>query len=239
MLDSVKNWLKKILQYEALAETANVREIINAVRNSGQPYCPDEEGDLLFSLIRKHGYKNCLEVCFYTGSSALYMCDAVAIHSGHVTSICIDGDDAVAPGMKMLRDAGYANTHDLIQENSNQALPRKFLSNEKFDFIFIDGWKTFDHLAFEIYLANQILKQGGAIAFDDSQMVSVRKAIKLLQQYYGFEEIDYPEHNQSLRLRIFQILTCRSWQRPYRAFIKTLATEAQPPFGELTFHRPL
>ncbi|MBK20386.1 MAG: hypothetical protein CMM52_16260 [Rhodospirillaceae bacterium] len=231
----LKTWLKNFLRYEPLAETQNVRETIESVRHGGLPFCPMSEGDLLFSLIRTNGYRDCLEIGFHTGSTALYMCSAVAEHDGQVTSICIDDDNAVAPGLRLLADAGYTSRHQLIQENSNKVLPEKFLAGDKFDFVFVDGWKTFDHLAQEIYFANQLLQTGGTIAFDDSHMPSVRRALRLLQRYYKYEEVDYAQHNHNNRLRAFQVLATRSLHRPYRAFTKTLDTAEQHPFQDLTF----
>ena len=90
-----------------------------------------------------------------------------------------------------------------------------------------------------MYFFNQLLERGGAIAFDDSYMPSVRKAIRLLKRYYGYEEVDYAAHNQSFRLRVFHILTRRSLHRPYRALTKTFDTEEQAPFLDWNFHQPV
>ena len=127
----------------------------------------------------------------------------------------------------------------MIRENSNRAVPEIFLSGEHFDFVFMDGWKTFDHLVLEIYFVNQMLNLGGVIAFDDSHMPSVRKAIRLLKRYYGYQEVDYRAHNQTLRLRLFLLLTRRSFHRPYRAFVKTTETTDQLPFQDWNFHRSI
>jgi len=239
MLQTLKRYIKDCLRYEPLIETKNTRKAIEAVSVDGLPYCPSYEGDLLFSLILANGFQKCLEVGFHTGSTALYLTEAVAGHGGLVTSICLDDDESVERGLRLLRTAGLVEHHRLIRKNSNRAVPELFLSGERFDFIFMDGWKTFDHLAFEMYFTNQMLECGGVIAFDDSHMPSVRKAIHLLKQYYGYEEVDYTAYNQNLRLRIFHWLTSRSPYRPYRAFMKTLETKNQLPFQDWNFYRPV
>lgn len=159
----------------------------------------------------------CLETGFHTGNTVLYIAAAVTELDGHVTSICVDGDESIARGRKLLSDEGYEDRRTLVRKNSNVALPEMFLAGERFDFIFMDGWKTFDHLAFEMYLFNQVLETGGVIAFDDSDMPSVRQAIELLKKYYGYEEVDYTAHNQTCRLRLFLMLRSKSRHRPYRA----------------------
>ena len=233
----LKSFVKNALRYKPLSETEGVRGAIDAAGVDGLPYCPPYEGDLLFSLIRKNGCRRCLETGFHTGSTALYMAAAVADRDGQVVSICVDDDESVQRGLELLRTTGHADRHRLIRENSNRALPELFLAGERFDFIFMDGWKTFDHLAFEMYYFNQILDRGGVIAFDDSYMPSVRKAITLLKRYYGYEEVNYRNHNQTGRLRLLHYFTQRSLHRPYRALIKMLATEDQIAIRDWHFYR--
>jgi predicted O-methyltransferase YrrM len=239
MLEFFKNILKKALRYTPLDETERVRQAIERVDVEALPYCPSFEGDLLFSLIRENKSEKCLETGFHTGSTALYLAAAIADHNGHVTSICLDDDETVERGLNLLDREGYTDNHRLIRQNSNKALPELYLSGEQFDFVFMDGWKTFDHMVFEVYLLNQMLTRGGIISFDDSYMPSVRKVISLLKRYYGYQEVDYAAHNQSLSLRLYQILTRRSFHRPYRALKKTSATEDQRPFQDWKFYRRL
>jgi predicted O-methyltransferase YrrM len=165
-----KEWLKGVLTYESMVETQWIAALLNSVKVAGAPVCPPDAGDLIFSLIRTNGYRRCLETGFYTGSTALYMSAAVAPADGEVISIGLDGDETVRGALDLLKRAGVSNRHQLIRENSNRALPRLFLAGERFDFIYMDGWKTFDHLAFEVYLFNQLLAVGGTIVFDDAYM---------------------------------------------------------------------
>lgn len=241
MIQAVKRYIKIALHYEPLLETANVRAAVKAATVNGLPYCAPDEGDLLFSLIRANGHCKCLETGFHTGSTALYMAAAVEDRDGRVVSICVDDDESVERGLELLRTTGHDGRHRLVQANSNRALPQMFLAGDRFDFIFMDGWKTFDHLAFEIYLFNQLLETGGVIAFDDAYMPSVRKAIRLLKRYYGYQEVDYAAHNQTRRLRLQQLLVGllirRSARRPYRALKKTVDTDKQMPVLDWHFYR--
>lgn len=95
------------------------------------------------------------------------MASAVSGVGGSVVSIGTDSEADAAFGRELLRRAGLDSLHALIHENSNRALPKLHLTGKKFDFIYTDGWKTFDHLAFEVYLFNQILNMNGVIVFDD------------------------------------------------------------------------
>lgn len=209
------------------------------MRIVGYPYCHPEEGDLLYLLLQEIEGHACLEMGFHTGSTALYMANATADRGGRVTSVCLDAEADAARGEKLLRDNGVASRHRLMHINSNRAVPELFLAGEKFDFVFMDGWKTFDHLLMELYFINQMLQPGGAIVFDDSYMPSVRQAIRLLKRYYGYTEIDYGNYRQTLKLRLFQVLTYRTLYRPYRALIKSVDTADQPPIRDWHFYRPV
>ena len=237
MLRNLKRFISNKLRYVPLVGTTSVRTAIDRAKREGRPYCPPDAGDLLFTLVRANGYRRCLETGFHTGSSALYLLTAIDARDGDVTSICVDDDETVAHGLQLLEGAGFRERHRLMRVNSNRALPELLLDGEKFDLIFMDGWKTFDHLAFEVYAFNQLLETGGTIVFDDAYMPSVRMAIRLLVRYYDYEEIDYLAHNQSGSRRLFQILTRRSLRRPYRALTKTIDTNSQAPFLDWHFFR--
>jgi predicted O-methyltransferase YrrM len=165
------------------------------------------------------------------------MASAMAPLEGHVLSIALDDDDIVRSSLELLRDAHVDGLHALMRENSNLALTRLHLDGRRFDFIYMDGWKTFDHVVFEIYLFNQILDVGGTIVFDDAYMPAVDQAIKVLVSHYEYEEIDYRKHNQTAKLRAFQILTRGSLKRPYRAFRKQKAISEQSAFRDYRFYR--
>ena len=233
----MKRHLKKFLRYKPLAETALIREAIESKRIAGYPYCRPEEGDLLYLLLQEGGRRDCLEMGFHTGSTALYMAKSTADRGGHVTSVCIDNDADAARGEKLLRENGVVAQHRLLKDNSNRALPELFLAGEKFDLVFMDGWKTFDHLAMEIYFINQVLRTGGAVVFDDSYMPSVRQVIRLIKRYYGYAEVDYKKYRQKAKLRVSQIITYRTPHRPYRALIKLVDTADQTPINDWHFFR--
>lgn len=148
-------------------------------------------------------------------------------------------DNRTAMGLALLDSAGHRGRHRLLRASSNRALPEPFPAGETFDLIFMDDWKTFDHLAFEVYLFNQLLETGGTIVFDDAIMPSVHKAIRIAERHYGYREIGYGNHIRAGRLRLFHILTRRSPRRPYRALRKTRDTGTQAPFMDPSFYRRL
>ena len=238
MLETLKQLINKYLSYKPIPETAEIRGVIRQQRIENLPYCSDDEGDLIFSLIQKHQFKACLETGFHTGSTALYLAKAVSHTDGEVTSVCLDDEEKLQRGRKLLAVKGHDKVHRLTVENSNTALPELFSSGERFDFVFIDGWKTFDHLAVEVYFLNQMLNRGGVLFFDDAYMPAVRKINLMLVRHYEYEEVEYSRYIKEYPLRLHQMVTRRSRHRPYRAFRKLTDTDNQPPFRDWHFYRP-
>ena len=148
------------------------------------------------------------------------MLNALASKGGTLISIDIPTGHMNQTGLSNLKKAEMTDRHRLILENSVTAIPRLFMDGMKFDLIFLDGWKTFDHMAVELFFLTRMLVLDGFLVFDDANMPSVYKIIKLMQRYYGYHEIDYARYNQTGRLRLFQILTTRTLRRPYRAIRK-------------------
>ena len=237
MISRFKSAIKRVLAYRPLAETAEARARIARAAIPGHPFCPPDEGDFIHALIAGHGCKACLETGFGTGSTALYMLHATRAAAGRVTSVDWSPDRFNRIGRDMLAGSPDAHRHRLIEEPSEDVLPRLRLAGETFDFVFIDGWKSFDQLAFEAFLINRMLPVGGIICYDDANNASVRAAIRLLKAYYGYVEVPRHAPGGEWRLRLFEILTKRTVHRPYRALCKTVATADQPTRRDGYFYR--
>lgn len=215
----VKRYLKQALKYRPLPETAAVRQLIDNYRISGLPFCPPDEGDLLYCLANEKSNPCCLEIGFATGSTALYL--LFGSGSGSVVSIDYRQSDFDYLGTRLVARSGMGDRHRLIEENTNLVLPELFRRGERFDVMFLDGWKTFDHLLVDIYYCNQLLNLGGYLVFDDTRLPSAHKALRLLSRYYLYVEADAFRRLRSPQLRWWYLLTTRSPRKPYRAFLKT------------------
>lgn len=235
-----KALLKSVLAYRPSPETQAVRDALACDRVAGRPYLPPYEGDLIHRLVTRRGYRRCLETGFGTGSSALYMLAAVAAQGGgSVTSIDFSDTNFNDLGRSLLETSPHRGSHQLIEENSNLVLPRLFAAGHQVDFAFLDGWKTFDHLAMELYYVVRMLTVGGAIMFDDSYLPSVRRAGRLLTRYFGFEELDYRSEGEPARLALWFAMVYRSRHRPYRVFIKSRPEAELPVTRDWHFDRAL
>ena len=130
-----------------------------------------------------------LEVGCGYGVSALAICGATRGRDGAAHTM-IDPNQSTEwhdAGVAALRRAGL-DRFELIAEPSEFALPRLAQSAPgAYDFVFIDGWHTFDHTLLDIFYADRLVRAGGYIVIDDATMASVSKAVSCLATFPGYE----------------------------------------------------
>lgn len=151
-----------------------------------------EKGEFLYRLITDDPtIVKTLEVGCAFGLSSLWICQATRGRAGaHHTIIdpnqSTDWDSA---GIRNLEEDGidYA---ELIESGSEFALPHLLESGMgPYDFIFIDGWHTFDHTLLDCFYATRLLRVGGILALDDVDWPSVRRVVDFLLNYPCYEDI--------------------------------------------------
>lgn len=229
----MKKIIKERLRYRPLRATATIRELIDQSREVGAPSCPPDEGDLLYLLAGSVTNPQCLEIGFATGSTALYL--LLGCGDGSVQSIDYRQADYNYLGVRNVAASGMGHRHTLVEGNTNLVLPDLLRREARFDLIFMDGWKTFDHLWVDIYYSNQLLKVGGTMVFDDSRMESVHCALNAMVSHYAYEEIDIFARLNSRRSSLWYLLTSRSFRKPYRAFLKTTEYDDLPASRDWTY----
>lgn len=171
------------------------------------------EGDYLYQLISSDdSITKTLEVGCAFGLSSLHICEALRNRPGafHMIIDPKQMDVWHGVGVAHLEQAGIGFFR-IISEPSELALPALLRSEpESFDFIFIDGWHTFDHTMLDMFYANRLVRVGGYIVIDDCSWESVAAAVS----YY----MNYPSY---ARLREPTILT-RTWKTRAARTCRTL-----------------
>jgi hypothetical protein len=154
-------------------------------------YCVDlDEGEFLTSIIQDDpGVVKTLEVGCAYGISSLFISSAIHGRNGAFHTIVdpFQNSEWDGVGIKNLEDAGF-DYFDLIENKSEFALPQLLEKGEgQFDFIFIDGWHTFDHTLIDCFYATRLLRVGGYLAIDDVGFQSVRRVVNFLSNYPCYE----------------------------------------------------
>jgi predicted O-methyltransferase YrrM len=158
------------------------------------------EGNTISTIIEENNFKNCLEIGMAYGLSSFYI-----LMNKNTSLISIDPYQTTQwknNGVKLLTQFKFIKRHKLYKETNYVALP-KILSKYKanyFDFIFIDGFHTFDYTLFDFFYSNLLLKIDGIIIIDDALHYGVSKCIKYIETNY----LSYTKLNSSPTIAVFK-----------------------------------
>jgi predicted O-methyltransferase YrrM len=166
-----------------------------------------EEGKIITAIIKKYKFKKCLEIGMACGVSAFYI-----LSNKKTKLISIDpyqDSQWKNYGIKLLKELKLDKRHKLYQLKSYDALPRLVKKNKIFDFIFIDGFHTFDYTLIDFFYSSLLIKNGGIIIIDDALHHGVSKCIKyIISNYKNFKKI---ESSQSIAIFIKNGDDDRKW----------------------------
>ena len=121
------------------------------------------------------------------GISAFYILSSAP----DVTLVSVDPyqkTDWKSSGVKLLKTMNYDGKHTLITEKSYVAMPDLLQKHgeDSFDFIFIDGFHTFDYTLVDVFYAILLVKTGGVILIDDALHRGVAKCVRYIDTNYRF-----------------------------------------------------
>jgi len=151
-----------------------------------------EQGDLIAEIICNHPeIIRTLEVGCAYGLSSLHICMALCGRKGvsHTIVDPFQNSDWDGAGVLNLKKSGI-DFFTLIESKSEFVLPRLLENNEgQYDFIFIDGWHTFDHTLLDCFYATRLLRTGGFLMIDDASWPSVKRVVNYLKSYPCYDEV--------------------------------------------------
>lgn len=149
------------------------------------------EGKFLINIIKSDcGILKTLEVGCAYGLSSLCICLATLERPGasHTIIDPFQNTQWDGAGIKNLEEAGI-DFFKLIETSSEVALPRLLEQKEsQFDFVFVDGWHTFDQTLVDCFYATRLLRVGGYLAIDDVYFPSIRRVVDFLKNYPCYEK---------------------------------------------------
>jgi predicted O-methyltransferase YrrM len=191
------------------------REIIDEIRSTGTVTNGEvvrstnpisisaQEGDFLKRVISENrNITSVLEIGFAYGLSTLYIADALSDRDVE-RYVAVDPHQSTqwhSIGLRNIERAGIDYV-DLMEEYSEVALPNLLSQGARFDFVFIDGYHTFDHTLLDLFYANRLTDVGGLIVVDDCSFSSVAMAVSYFANYPCFE-IAYEPDVRSVRQQI-------------------------------------
>lgn len=186
---------------------------------------PPAEGEMLAQFVRELKPSVSLEVGLAYGTSALYICDALA-EVGAKKHYIVDPNQSTewkGIGIENLRRAGHGRLVELRELPSHVALPALLEEGVRLDFCFHDGWHVFDQTLCDFVYIDKMLRVGGLLALDDATWPSMRKFLRYVvtnRQYSVVECLDSPRSRKDLVVRSLRPVT-----RRFAALFKPEVTE--------------
>lgn len=144
------------------------------------------ETQILGKLIEHFRCKEVLEIGLANGTSTVAMLEAVSRMGGRVTSIDpfqVQNTDKTdyyninGAGLERVRQSGFGQSHEFVNNYDYIALPDLVREGRRFDFIFIDGYHSFDYTLLDLFYADLLLRDGGIVALHDTSSRTVYKAV--------------------------------------------------------------
>jgi predicted O-methyltransferase YrrM len=144
------------------------------------------QGEALRDLASAAAAQRTIEVGLALGMSALFLCQAVLPRGGrHVAIDPFQAESWNGAGLRTLREAGVEEHVEVIEEESQLALPRLVAEGREFDLAFVDGDHRFEGVFLDLYFMTRLVRPGGLVLVDDMWMPAVRTAVAYVERNLG------------------------------------------------------
>ncbi len=169
---------------------------------------PELEGLLLQSWLERYRPVRLLEIGLAYGISSLFICDAIQqwpVECYHIIDAFQSGQWQQI-GVNNLHAAGFARLVTMYEELSELCLPRFLEQGHRYDFAFVDGWHTFDHVLTEFFYISRMLDVGGVVVFDDVHLPSIHAVLAHVDSYDCYERLALPaDFPPSMKMKVRKV----------------------------------
>ena len=134
-----------------------------------------------------------IEIGMAFGVASLAIASALAEASNGGQLISIDPQQSRHwrnIGVLNLQRAGLDGNHRLIERADYVALPQLVDERQRIGFAYVDGWHTFDYTLLDFFYLDKMLTPGGAIAFNDCALPSVRRVMRFVTTHRHYRDLD-------------------------------------------------
>ncbi|MEO8291616.1 MAG: class I SAM-dependent methyltransferase [Actinomycetota bacterium] len=159
-----------------------------------------EEGLALREWVQTERALRTLETGLGYAISTLFICEGllangpdgrhVAADPYQLRGLPIHQTTYAGVGLQALEEAGVRDIIEFYEEESQIVLPRLPGEGRRFDLAFLDGNHRFEGVFLDLIYSGRLLKEGGIIFVDDTQLPGVRRAVDLCLANLGWVRED-------------------------------------------------
>jgi len=148
------------------------------------------EAEALRRWVVRENAVHTLEIGLAFGYSALHICEGLLLNGApDPRHVVLDPFQATAyadRGLGILAEAGLVPLTEFHPEPSQLALPRFVAEERRFDLAFVDGNHRFDAVFVDLYYLGRLVRRGGIIILDDTDLPGVARAASFYIKNLGW-----------------------------------------------------
>jgi predicted O-methyltransferase YrrM len=187
---------------DAIPVSAGARAVLEEIYASGRVVDPDglpldafptsipiEHAVRLAQTVGDNDLLRTVETGMAYGVSTLAIAGAHADRgTGHHVAVDpIQSTKWRSIGRTNLRRAGIERFVRVVEERSDEALPRMVAEGDACDFAFIDGHHLFDFVMVDFFYIDRMLVEGGIVAFHDPWIPAVGRVLDFVRRNRAYE----------------------------------------------------
>jgi predicted O-methyltransferase YrrM len=142
-------------------------------------------------LAVAEGVGTTLEVGLGLGVGTLSLCEALLEvgdpRAHHVVVEPFPNEFFGGAGTRTLREAGVVELVELIEAESQVALPQLVGDGRVFDLALIDGDHSFEGVFLDLFFADRLVRPRGLVIVDDLWIRAIRLAVSFAERNMGWE----------------------------------------------------
>lgn len=121
-------------------------------------------------------------------------------------------------GLAILEEAGVRDLVEFHAEESQIVLPQLLAEGRRFDLAFLDGNHRFEGVFLDLVYSGRLLKEGGIVFVDDTQLPGVRRAVEFCLTNLGWSVEDEGNEGHAHAWTVLRTGPADVFQRPFTHF---------------------
>jgi predicted O-methyltransferase YrrM len=188
-----------------------------------------EEGRSLREWVRRERALSTLETGLGFGIATLFICEALVANGRGQRHVAADPyqfsglpghrTTYAGVGLQILEDAGVRDLVEIYSEESQIVLPRLLAEGRRFDLAFLDGNHRFEGVFLDLIYSGRLLKEGGIVFVDDTQLAGVRRAVDFCVANLGWSIEDGGEEGDLHEWLVVRTGPSDAFLRPFGRFV--------------------
>ena len=188
-----------------------------------------EEGLALRDWVSREGARRTLESGLGYAVSTLFILEGLVANGGDVQHVACDPYQFVGlsgqrtryegVGLERLEEAGVRDLVEFYEEESQIVFPRLLAERRTFDFAFLDANHRFEGVFLDLVYSGRLLREGGIVFADDTQLPGVRRAVDFCLANLGWTVEDEGADGVLHEWLVLRTGSHDAYLRPFDAFV--------------------